>query len=134
MAFKLYSTDDGHVPAWEYHTIASGTKAQVGLGLAMNSNGKLEPSKIPTHICMFSNGGSLLSADTVAPVVAVAPDQIWENSFYSDVSAAPVPGTKVDVADNPLYVDGTKNVNANFEITYVSGRLMSDIVRGRFVK
>lgn len=136
MAFKLYSTDDGHVPAWEYHTIASGTKVAVGTGMAFDESGKLVASKLPTHICMVETADPKtgIAADMIGPVVRIAPDQIWENNFYSDVSAAPVPGTKVDVADNPLYVDGTKNVNANFEITYVSGRLMSDIVRGRFVK
>lgn len=134
MAFKLYSTDDGHVPAWEYHTIESGVKAQVGLGLAFDESGHLVTSTLPTHICMFDNGGSMLNADTVAPVVAIRPDQIWESVLYQDVSAGITPGKKVDIASNPVYVDGVNSTNANFEITYAAGNLMGDVVRGRFVK
>lgn len=134
MAFKLYSTDDGHVPAWEYHTIASGTKAQVGYGLAFDESGKLVSSTLPTHICMLDNGGSMLNADTVAPVVAIQPDQIWESVLYTDVSAGVTPGKKVDVASNPIYVDGVNSTNANFEITYAAGNAIGDVVRGRFVK
>lgn len=134
MAFKLYSTDDGHVPAWEYHTIASGVKAQVGYGLAFDDSGKLVSSKLPTHICMFSNGGSILDVDTVAPVVAIQPDQIWESVLYQNVPAGVNVGKKVDIADNPTYVDGINSTNGNFEITYAAGSLMGDTVRGRFVK
>lgn len=134
MAFKLYSTDDGHVPAWEYHTIASGVKAQVGLGLAFNESGELVTSTLPTHICMLDNGGSMLNADTVAPVVAICPDQIWESVLYQNVSAGVTPGKKVDIASNPIYVDGVNSTNANFEITYAAGNATGDVVRGRFVK
>lgn len=136
MAFKLYSTDDGHVPAWEYHTIASGAKVAVGTGMAFDENGKLVASKLPTHICMVETADPKtgIAADMIGPVVRIAPDQIWESALYTDASAGVTPGKKVDIADNPVYVDGAKSVNSNFEITYAAGSLMGDVVRGRFVK
>lgn len=136
MAFKLYSTDDGHVPAWEYHTIASGTKVAVGTGMAFDENGKLVASTLPTHICMVETADPKtgIAADMIGSVVRIAPDQIWESALYTDVSAGVKVGSKVDIASNPVYVDGVNSTNANFEITYAAGSLIGDVVRGRFVK
>ena len=133
MAFKLYSTDDGHVPAWEYQTLASGVKAEVGLGLAFNGVGKLTASKTPTHICMMSNGGAVLSADTEAPVVAIQPDQIWETALHVRPDSTLYPGMSIGLADNCLLADPDNTTNAVFEITYIAGQAMGDIVRGKFV-
>lgn len=136
MAIRLYSTDDGHVPAWEYHTIKSGTKVAVGLGLAFDATGKLAASLVPTHICMVSTADPTVAttADMIGPVVRITPDQIWESINYHEVEIEVYPGKKVDLAENPLYVDANESTNGNFEITYIASNEMGDVIRGRFVK
>ncbi len=136
MAIKLYSTDDGHVPAWEYHTIKAGTKVAVGLGLAFDASGKLAASQLPTHICMVSTADPNVAttADMIGPVVRITPDQVWESINYTELDAEAYPGKKVDLAANPLYVDANETTNGNFEVVYSAGTEMNDVIRGRFVK
>lgn len=132
MAFKLYSTNDGHVPAWEY-VECSAIAPKVGMAMALNESGQLVASQLPTYVCMREEEAAV-AAGTKIPVVRIAPDQVWENVLYTDVSAGANAGDKVDLATSGIYVDGAKSVNANFEITYAAGSLMGDVVRGRFVK
>ena len=136
MAIKLYSTDDGHVPAWEYHTIKSGTKVAVGLGLAFDASGKLAASQLPTHICMVSTADPTVAttADMIGPVVRITPDQVWETVNYYELDAEAYPGKKVDLAEGANYVDANETTNGNFEVVYSAGTEMGDVIRGRFVK
>ena len=137
MAFKLYSTDDGHVPAWEYFTVASGVKAEVGLGLAFNGAGKLIASKTPTHICMMQAETETLGADTVAPVVTICSDQVWESQLHVKPDSVLYPGMKVGLSTSALYVDPDNDTDDVFEITNIAPDLADQVilapVRGRFV-
>lgn len=132
MAFRLYSTDDGHVPAWEYYE-CSAMKPEVGMGMAFNEGtGKLEASARPVVVCMRDEDAAV-EAGTKIPVVRITPDQVWESGFYSAAPNAKV-GTRCDVSATGLWVAGAATVNSNFEITYLSGTAMDSVVRGRFVK
>lgn len=130
MAFKLYSTDDGHVPAWEYLPVDN-IQTEVGLGLAFGENGKLVVSDIPTHICMHTNK-EYVGSDAVLPVVKISEDQIWESGLYSAAASAQI-GDKVDLSASGLWVDAASATNGNFQITYLEGTALNSVVRGRFV-
>ena len=70
MAFKLYSTDDGHVPAWEYLP-CSAMKPQIGMGLAVNeTTGLLAVSTTPKYIAMRVEDKNVASG-TLIPVVKI---------------------------------------------------------------
>lgn len=136
MAIKLYSTDDGHVPAWEYYTIKSGTKVAVGTGMAFDATGKLIASKNPTHICMVSTADPTVAttADMIGPVVRITPDQVWESCLYVRPDSDITPGMILGLSDNGLYIDPDNTTDDVFNVSYVAGQNMNDTVRGRFVK
>lgn len=133
MAFRLYSTDDGRVPAWEYFECGE-MKPEVGMGLAPDeSTGQLVASAVPAYICMRQEDANV-AAGTKIPVVRIAPDQVWESGFYGNSNPSAKVGMKCDVSTSGLWVEGTEQVNSNFEITYLTGTTMESVVRGRFVK
>lgn len=131
MAFKLYSTDDGHVPGWEY--LASGAiKPQVGLGVELKPDtGKLGVSQVPNYIIMRTEEATVKDG-TVLPAVKITEDQVWESSLYSAATSAKV-GMKVDLSGDGLCVDATKTSKGNFLITYLDDTAAGSVVRGRFV-
>ena len=132
MSFKLYSTDDGHVPAWEYLPASQFTPL-VGMGLALNaSTGQLEPSNLPAYICMRTEAEAV-SAGTVIPCVKIAADQVWQNYLYSDAPNAKA-GSFADVDATGKWVNARDVSNSNFQINFITGSGMEAYVRGRFVK
>ncbi len=129
MAFKLYSTDDGHVPAWEYLP-CSAMKPQIGMGLAVNeTTGLLAVSTTPKYIAMRVEDKNVASG-TLIPVVKIAPDQVWESALASAANVKA--GKAVDVASGGLLVDATATANKNFTLTYLAGTAEGSAVRGRF--
>lgn len=131
MAFKLYSTDDGHVPAWEYYECSAMTPL-CGMAMALDSNGQLVASAQPKYICMRQEE-TAVEAGTKIPVVRITPDQIWENILFSDASAAKVGGF-ADVDSTGKWVDAKDPENNTMEIVYLTGTTLTDHVRVRFVK
>lgn len=132
MAFKLHSTDDGHVPAWENFPVSS-LKPEVGMGLALDeATGLMKASALPTHICMRTEGAAVAEG-TMIPCVKIHPNQIWESRLYSAAPDAKI-GIKADLSSTGLYVNGKSATNANFLITYLSDTVINSVVRGRFVK
>ena len=132
MAFMLHSTDDGHVPAWEYKLMKAGETPQVGLGVAFDGAGKIIKSKKPTHICMHT-AEAALAADAMVPVIAIAPDQVWESMLYMTPLAAVHEGTVMGLSDSALYVDPDNTADDVFRVDYVEDQTMGAAVRGRFV-
>lgn len=131
MAFKLYSTDDGHVPGWEYLT-SGAIKPQVGLGVELKPDtGKLGVSQVPNYIIMRTEEATV-NEGTVLPAVKITEDQVWESRLYSAATSAKV-GMKVDLSESGLWVDATKTSKGNFLITYLEGTYKNSLVRGRFV-
>ena len=131
MAFRLYSTDDGHVPAWEYYE-CSAMKPEVGLGMAFNANGQLVASATPAFICMRDEAAAV-EAGVKIPVVKINDNQVWENLLYNNATTAKV-GGYADVNTTGQYIDAKNVTNSTFLITYLEGTAMGSAVRGRFVK
>lgn len=129
MAFKLYSTDDGHVPAWEYLPTMS-IRPRLGLGLIFDSTGQLKVSTTPQYICMREEEKAV-TAGTIVPVVKITKDQVWESEL--DSTTAFDLGTACDVASGGLLVDADGLNNRNFMITYLEGKTAGSVVRGRFI-
>lgn len=130
MAFMLFSTDDGHMPAWEYLAIDTSCKPQVGMGMAIGTNGRLNVSTQPEYICMRTQETYPQNGD-VCPVIKITPGQIWESIL--DAATSFSVGTKADLTTSGLYVDADASTNGTFLITYLGGTAMADPVRGRFV-
>ena len=84
----LYSTDNGHVPPWEYLQVS---QAKVGVGMAW-SGGELVPSADPTYICM----SDAPEANGLTPCVEINETQVW--SIDSDVDF--VIGVTMDLSDD----------------------------------
>ena len=129
MAFRLYSTNDGHVPAWEYYE-CSAMQPKVGLCMALNADGQLEASATPAFICMREEGAAV-EAGTKIPVVRIAPDQIWESVLATNSPNVKV-GNTADVSTTCEWVKATGATNNNLEITYLDGLVMDSVVRVRF--
>ena len=129
MAFRLYSTNDGHVPAWEYYE-CSAMQPKVGLCMALNADGQLEASATPAFICMREEVAAV-EAGTKIPVVRIAPDQIWESVLSTDAPDAKV-GATADVSSTREWVKARDMANNNLEITYLDGVVMDSVVRVRF--
>lgn len=129
MAFRLYSTDDGHVPAWEYLP-AGPMRPLLGMAMALDpATGQLKKSNLPQFICMRDEESAVLSG-TLIPVVKITKDQVWESEF--DGNSAWKVGTVCDVAADGLTVDGDGNTNKNFLLTAIFGNTPGSTVRGRF--
>lgn len=132
MAFQLYSTDDGHVPAWEYLPCEAITP-KLGLCLAFDTTSEqLEVSEKPEYICMREEAATV-DANTLIPVVRVTKDQIWEAALDATNAALTV-GSLVDVNVTGLLVDADSSTDDVFQLTYMEGTAAGAAVRGRFVK
>lgn len=71
MAFMIYQTEDGRVPAWEYYD-GTGLVPKVGMALKL-SGGKLQAaaSGKPQFICMRTQDTAVAEGDALVPVVQV---------------------------------------------------------------
>lgn len=132
MAILLYSTDDGHVPAWEFLPASGDITLEVGMGMAFGSDGTLTASAKPTHICMKDSEGMTTAGGDLVPVVRIAEDQVWESTLYTAATSAKV-GNEVDLSANGKWVDATKTTNKNFRIEYLENTIRDSVVRGRFI-
>lgn len=131
MAFRLYSTDDGRVPAWEYLPCEA-IRPRVGLCLNPDStSGQLEVSKTPSYICMREEP-SAVAAGTLIPVVKIQKDQIWESELDGTTTFGV--GAAVDVNSAGLLIDGDASSDKVFVLTALDGAVAGAAVRGRFVK
>lgn len=78
MAFMIYSTDDGRIPAWEYYQ-ATGANPKVGMTMNL-ANGNLaiaSGTEKPQYICMREHGKEAVEGELV-PVVAVTAGLVVE--------------------------------------------------------
>lgn len=131
MAFRLYSTDDGRVPAWEYLPCTA-IRPRMGLCLDLSStSGQLAISDTPSYICMREEEASV-SAGTLIPVVKIQKDQIWESEL--DGATALKVGAAIDVDSTGLLIDGDSTTDKVFILTTIESAAAGGTVRGRFVK
>lgn len=132
MAFQLYSTNDGHVPAWEYLPCEAITP-KVGLCLAFDTTSQqLEVSDTPQYICMRQESAAV-AAGTLIPVVRISNDQIWETKL-DGANTSLTTGSTMDVDATGLLIDADASADDVFQLTYMVGTALGDTVRGRFVK
>ena len=131
MAFRLYSTDDGRVPAWEYLPCEA-LRPRTGLCMNLDStSGQLEVSKTPGYICMREEA-DVVAAGTLIPVVKIQRDQVWESELDGATSFGS--GAVVDVNTYGLLIDGDASTDKVFLLTTVESTDAGATVRGRFVK
>ncbi|MGM9567971.1 MAG: hypothetical protein ACI3W6_07325 [Clostridia bacterium] len=131
MAFRLYSTDDGRVPAWEYLPCEA-LRPRAGLCLNLDSaSGQLEVSKTPGYVCMREEEATV-AAGTLIPVVKIQKDQIWESEL--DGATTLGAGAAIDVDTTGLFIDGDASTDKVFLLTAVESTDAGATVRGRFVK
>lgn len=132
MAFQLYSTDDGHVPAWEYLPCEAITP-KVGLCLAFDTTSEqLQVSEKPEYICMREEAAAV-DAGTLIPAIRVTKDIVFASSLDAANEALTV-GSLVDVDATGLLVDADSSTDDVFQLTYMDGTATGAAVRGRFVK
>ena len=131
MAFRLYRTDDGTMPGWEYLP-CSAVRPVVGLAMKLNgSTGRLVISDTPQYISMREEYGNVVDG-TVIPVMKIHPDQVWETQL--DGACALKIGAAADVSADGLLMDADSTADGVFLITEMEGTTAGSIVRGRFVK
>ncbi|HMM05258.1 MAG TPA: hypothetical protein PKD52_01075 [Clostridiales bacterium] len=132
MAFQLYSTDDGHVPAWEYLPCKAITP-KVGLCLAFDTvSEQLQVSDTPEYICMRAENAAV-AAGTLIPVIRITKEMVFESALDA-ANANLKAGSLVDVDATGLLVDADSSADKVFQITALNGTAAGSSVRGRFVK
>ena len=129
MAFKLYSTSDGRVPAVE-NLPCSAITPKAGMLMYIN-NGKLSTAVgtiAPTYVCLTEKDKAV-TAGTLIPVTRVEHDMIFETTNTAVLSAAI--GNKLTLSANGMQVTATTE-NGVAEIVYKSGNEVGSAVRVRF--
>lgn len=130
MAFKIYSVDDGRVPAWEYLP-ATAITPKVGTALTLSS-GKLAlatGTTKPDYISMIDCDAALTAGDII-PVIRVQSDIIFETKSTAALTDINI-GDKVTIGSN---ADGVTATTASgvAEVVYIDGKAIGDMVRVRF--
>lgn len=81
MGFRIYSTNDGHVPAWEYPDIdATGINPEVGLALTVDGGAYsvCPAAEVPDFICMADpDKNPETIEDEYIPVIRVNSDIVF---------------------------------------------------------
>ena len=107
MAFMLHTTDDGHIPAWEYLPCGAITP-KVGMALTQTS-GKLAiatGSTAPTYISMTESAAAL-AAGTLIPVIRVNGNMVFKTTASAALTGVNI-GEKVTLhASSGLQVTAT---------------------------
>ena len=131
MAFMLHTTDDGHIPAWEYLPCGAITP-KVGMALTQTS-GKLAiatGSTAPTYISMTESAAAL-TAGTLIPVIRVNGNMVFKttaSAALTDVSL----GEKVTLhATSGLQITAT-TTDGVAEIVGMAGTAIGSEVLVRF--
>ncbi len=115
MAFSVYKTDDGRVPAVEYLpagaiTPKAGMLLYVSSGLLAVAGG----SHAPRYVSMTEKSAAV-SSGTLIPVIRVAPDIIFKTE--ADGAGTAVVGALYDIASGGMKVDIDASTHDNFELT-----------------
>lgn len=130
MAFNLYSTSDGRVPAVEYLPASEMTpKAGMALYLKDGMLSIATGTTVPTYLCMTEKD-SAVSAGTLIPVIRIESDMIFRTTNSAALTSEI--GSKVTLhATNGMQVTATVEGGVA-EIVYKSGNEVGSEVRVRF--
>ena len=128
--FKLFSTDDGHEPAYEYLPAGAITpKYGMALYVASGNLAVAAGANKPAYISMQEESSALVAGTKIA-VVKIQPDQVWEAE--SSAAAAATVGASYDIESGGLAVKCGTTTNGGFTVEYTDGgNAVGHIVRGR---
>ena len=131
MAFMLHTTDDGHIPAWEYLP-ASAIAPKKGMALTLSS-GKLAiatGTTAPIYISM-TESASALTAGTIIPVIRVNGNMVFKTTNSAALTGINI-GDKVTLhASSGLQITAT-TTNGVAEIVGMAGTAIGSEVLVRF--
>lgn len=95
MAFLIHSTEDGHIPAWEYLPCSAITP-KAGMAMVLNSSGRLTAAageNTPAYISMTERTAACTAGDII-PVIRVTEDLILRAPFEASPASLKI-GDKV---------------------------------------
>lgn len=130
MAFKIHSTDNGHVPCIEYLP-AGAITLKVGMALIQTS-GNLAvatDANAPTYISMCERE-SVCTAGDLIPVIRVDKGTIYETSFAAAATSIKL-GAKVTLHTDGMQVTAT-TASGVAEVVYMDGTASGSMCRVRF--
>lgn len=130
MAFKIHSTDNGHVPCIEYLP-AGAITPKVGMAL-IQSGGNLAVAtgaNAPTYISMCERESACTAGDLI-PVIRVDKGTIYETSFAAAATSIKL-GAKVTLHTDGMQVTAT-TASGVAEVVYMDGTASGSMCRVRF--
>lgn len=130
MAFKIHSTDNGHVPCIEYLP-AGAITPKVGMAL-IQSGGNLAAAtgaNAPTYISMCERESACTAGDLI-PVIRVDKGTIYETSFAAAATSIKL-GAKVTLHTDGMQVTAT-TTSGVAEVVYMDGTASGSMCRVRF--
>lgn len=130
MAFKIHSTDNGHVPCIEYLP-AGAITPKVGMAL-IQSGGNLAVAtgaNAPTYISMCERESACTAGDLI-PVIRVDKGTIYETSFAAAATSIKL-GAKVTLHTDGMQVTAT-TASGVAEVVYMDGAASGSMCRVRF--
>ena len=130
MAFKIHSTDNGHVPCIEYLP-AGAITPKVGMALIQTSGNLAVATgaNAPTYISMCERE-SACTAGELIPVIRVDKGTIYETSFATAATSIKL-GAKVTLHTDGMQVTAT-TASGVAEVVYMDGTASGSMCRVRF--
>lgn len=130
MAFRVYSIDDGRVPAIEYLPCSAITP-KVGMALTQTGGNLAIASgtTAPTYISMCEKDSACTAGDII-PVLRVQPDMIFETEAQAAMTGVNL-GEKVTLHTDGMSVTATKTSGVA-EVVGMDGTAAGSAVRVRF--
>ena len=130
MAFKIHSTDNGHVPCIEYLP-AGAITLKVGMALIQTSGNLAVATgaNAPTYISMCERESACAPGDLI-PVIRVDKGTIYETSFAAAATSIKL-GTKVTLHTDGMQVTAT-TASGVAEVVYMDGTASGSMCRVRF--
>ena len=130
MAFKIHSTDNGHVPCIEYLP-AGAITPKVGMALIQTTRNLAVATgaNAPTYISMCERE-SACTAGELIPVIRVDKGTIYETSFATAATSIKL-GAKVTLHTDGMQVTAT-TASGVAEVVYMDGTASGSMCRVRF--
>lgn len=130
MAFKIHSTDNGHVPCIEYLPAGAMTP-KVGMALIQTSGNLAVATgaNAPAYISMCERESACTAGDLI-PVIRVDKGTIYETSFAAAATSIKL-GAKVTLHTDGMQVTAT-TASGVAEVVYMDGTASGSMCRVRF--
>lgn len=128
--FKIFSTDDGRVPAIEYLP-AGAITPKIGMALTQTSGNLALATGTtkPTYISMCERETACTAGDLI-PVIRVQPDILFETTCTAALTSVKL-GDRVTLHTDALQVTAT-TTSGVAEVVHMDGTAVGSTVRVRF--